>query len=128
MNSSLSGLCSLGLILLELFCSFGSAHERASTFHDCRGGFLPNIFSCKTSPLYDIGNLILACTKGISSKRPTANDIVNLDVFSESKIAEIREQEMKKLESIIVEQRQQLDEKDATIARLTEELNAAMKK
>ena len=117
-------LYSLGLILLELFCSFGSAHERASTFHDCRRGFLPKMFTADKSPLNDIGNLILACTKVTCSKRPTANDLVNLDVFSESKIAELREKEIEKLESLVERQKRELEEKDAIIDRLQQELNA----
>lgn len=117
--------CSLGLILLELFCSFDSAHERASTFRDCRRGLLPKMFTVdKKSPLYDIGNLILDCTKTTCSKRPTANYLASLDVFSESKIAALREQKILKLESLVERQKRELEEKDSMIARLQQELNA----
>lgn len=53
---------SLGLILLELFSSFDSEHERAKIFHDCRKGILPNRFIRGDTYLQNIGELILACT------------------------------------------------------------------
>lgn len=53
---------SLGLILLELFSSFDSEHERAKIFHDCRRGILPNRFIRGDSYLKNVGELILACT------------------------------------------------------------------
>jgi serine/threonine protein kinase len=53
---------SLGLILLELFSSFDSEHERAKIFHDCRRGILPNRFIRGDTYLKNVGELILACT------------------------------------------------------------------
>lgn len=119
---------SLGMILLELYCSFGSAHERAATFHDCRQGKLPN--NLHLGKLKDIGKLILACTHIDRRKRPTALDIVKLDIFNESKIAQLREIEIEKLQSdlessltLIELQKKQLREKDDTIYRLQNELS-----
>ena len=122
---------SLGLILLELFCSFGSAHERAATFHDCRRGKLPKYLIGKTSNelLRNIGKVILACTQIDRCQRPSASDIVSLDVFSEPKMTELREMEMEKLEiefdkskTLIEIQKDQLKEKDDIIQKLREEL------
>eukprot|EP00551_Chaetoceros_affinis_P008680 CAMPEP_0203683584 /NCGR_PEP_ID=MMETSP0090-20130426/47598_1 /ASSEMBLY_ACC=CAM_ASM_001088 /TAXON_ID=426623 /ORGANISM="Chaetoceros affinis, Strain CCMP159" /LENGTH=355 /DNA_ID=CAMNT_0050552733 /DNA_START=1720 /DNA_END=2787 /DNA_ORIENTATION=+ len=122
---------SLGLILLELFCSFDSLHERAATFHDCRRGKLPKILTGKHTLLNDVGKLILACTESDRRKRPTASDLVRLNVFSETKIAQLREIEIEKLESeltrsksIIERQMVELTEKDIIIERLQEELRA----
>jgi serine/threonine protein kinase len=119
---------SLGMILLELYCSFGSAHERAATFHDCRQGKLPN--NLLLGKLKDIGKLILACTHVDRRKRPTALDIVKLDIFNESKIAQLREIEIEKLQvdlksslTLIELQKKQLREKDDIIDILQRELS-----
>ena len=119
---------------MELICSFGSAHERAATFHDCRRGILPKILTCENTLLYDVGKLILSCTKNDVNKRPTASDIAQLDLFSDTKIAEIREIEVKKLESELKEcqelveaQRSTLLEKDELIKALQVQLEKAAK-
>ncbi len=122
---------SLGLILLELFCSFGSLHERAATFHDCRRGTLPKILTGKNEVLNDIGKLILECTDSDLCKRPTASKLVKSNIFSETKIAKLREMDMEKLESelacctsVVERQRLELMEKEEVIKRLREELKA----
>jgi len=117
------------MILLELFCSFGSAHERAATFQDCRNGKLPQTLLEKNSLLLDIGKLILACTNNDTWKRPTASEIVKLDLFNESKIAHLQEIEIEKLEedlathkALVELQKCQIKEKDEEILKLQKEL------
>jgi len=121
-----SDIFSLGLILVELFSHFGSAHERAIIFQNCRDGKLPNWMVGKHALLDDVGKLILACTALDKRKRPTASEIVECHLFSD---AEIGNYEMKQLENdltqskaLIEEQNRLLAEKDATISRLREEL------
>mmetsp|Transcript_39804 Transcript_39804/g.60113 ORF Transcript_39804/g.60113 Transcript_39804/m.60113 type:complete len:592 (+) Transcript_39804:1017-2792(+) len=64
---------SLGLILLELFSTFDSAHERASVFRDCRtNGTLPP----RIVRLYpEVASLIRECTRSDPMERPTARGI-----------------------------------------------------
>ena len=119
-------LCSLGLILLELFSNFGSEHERATTFHNCRQGKLPQ-WIVRTYP--EVATLVLACTKSAPAERPTANDIEILDIFQQSKGAEIYKAEIQSMHSeleqrdaIIQMQRRQLAEKDNKINQQMEEL------
>ena len=64
---------SIGLILLELFNDFGSEHERASTFHECRQGKVPQWLQ-DGCPF--IANLILSCTKQNPNDRPTSQHIL----------------------------------------------------
>lgn len=71
---------SLGLILLELLCSFSTEHERMQTFHDCRQRRrLPDGFD--DFPL--VTQTILACTDPDAKKRPTASELANLRLVSE---------------------------------------------
>lgn len=86
---------SLGLILLELLSSFGSAHERAITFANCRKGSLPQLLS--SPALKDIGDLILSCTSGNPESRPTIDDILQCELFgnlSDIQAATIRRLEL----------------------------------
>ncbi len=64
---------SLGLIILELFSTFTSEHERGSTFYHCRHSqkVPPNL--TKQNP--DISNLILQCCHPNARERPIAKDI-----------------------------------------------------
>ena len=103
------------MILLELFCKFGSAHERAATFHDCRKGKLPNTLAGDNPFLEKIGSLILICTEKDRWKRPTAIDIVRADTFNEEKLSQLREIEMEKLHNKLTKCQDELGEKDAII-------------
>lgn len=124
---------SLGLILLELFCSFGSEHERATTFHDCRRGKLP-LWIISAYPFENVANLIISCTKPNPSERPTANEILNLNIYKESLttavVAEIQEEtitnglqlEIQRRDEVIAEQSKLILEKDALLEKQTRDL------
>lgn len=62
---------SLGMIFLELMCTFRTEHERIITFRDCRRGVLPESLHDE-----DIASIILACTHTDPSQRPTANFLI----------------------------------------------------
>jgi len=87
---------SLGLILLELVSNFGSAHERALTFQHCRKGILPDYL--KAAPLIQVGELITWCTKKNPNDRPTAEEVLKFDLFSNTKVADMQESLIKTLE------------------------------
>jgi hypothetical protein len=88
-------LFSLGLILLELFSCFTSEHERAVTFSDCRRGKLPSWISW-TYP--EVSKLVLACTNEDPLLRPSASEIISLEIFQESFSAEIYKAEIQSLQ------------------------------
>uniref|UniRef100_A0A7S3Q9M8 non-specific serine/threonine protein kinase n=1 Tax=Chaetoceros debilis TaxID=122233 RepID=A0A7S3Q9M8_9STRA len=120
---------SLGLILLELFSNFGSEHERASIFHDCRRGKLPPTLSSSSSILQDIGDLILSCTQIQPEKRPTSSSIAQIDIFSSSKVAKMQESlvvglesKLQKKEKEIQVMAQKLRDSEFTIERQAKEL------
>lgn len=127
------------MILLELFCSFDSAHERAATFHDCRQGKIPKwLTDKKNSFANDVGKMILKCTNKEKRNRPTASEIASYDVVSESKIAKLRDHlreaeiqklkyDLEKSKSLINAQKDLLREKEDTIGKLREELNTLKK-
>jgi hypothetical protein len=102
--------CSLGLILLELFSDFGSAHERAITFQNCRKGVLPDWLT-SSSPLKNVGDLVLSCTKQKTEDRPTANEILKCELFNNSKVADMQASTIRRLEL-------QLEEKEEENRRL----------
>ena len=82
---SKADIFSLGLVLLELLSKFGSAHERATAFQECRRGCVPHAIQ-STYP--NIANLILLCTHSNSIKRLSAESIIKLDFFKEPFCAE----------------------------------------
>lgn len=90
-------LRSLGLILLELFSDFGSAHERAITFQNCRKGILPDWLT-SSSPLSNVGELVLSCTKDDPKERPSAGDVLNCHLFDDTKVADMQAITIRKLE------------------------------
>ena len=102
---------SLGLILLELFCVFGTEHERIDTFDKCRSQSLPSWLS-RDYP--NIADVIQTCTHTNPAKRPTAADLV-AEVLTEQDILrmqlEEKDQQLKK-------QRSEIDEKDRIIQDL----------
>ena len=73
---------SLGLILLELFCAFGTEHERIHTFHDCRQGVLPPEL-VRSYPR--VAETILACTNHDPRKRPTSQQLLKRPLFGEER-------------------------------------------
>lgn len=118
---------SLGLILLELFCSFGSEHERADTFHDCRRGKLPS-WIISTYPFKNVADLITSCTKPNPLDRPTGNEILKLNIYKETlamqkgMMTNSLESELRRRDEVIVEQSRLLLEKDALLKKQTEDL------
>jgi hypothetical protein len=102
--------CSLGLILLELFSFFSSEHERAVTFHDCRRGKLP---SWMTWTYPEVSKLVLACTNQDPSLRPSASNIISMEIFQESSNAEIYKAEIQSL-------RHELEKKEAEVEKLNQ--------
>jgi serine/threonine protein kinase len=57
---------SMGLILLELFCSFGTEHKRIHTFQDCRQRQKLPPWLLETYP--DVSSIILRCTQSDPTK------------------------------------------------------------
>lgn len=112
---------SLGLILLELFCSFGTEHERIHTFHDCRRGVLPERLK-QTYP--HVAETILSCTHEQPSMRPTAKDLVDSPLlFSRSEDHQGLRRKLLEQEVKIRKQRAALFEKDRVIEQLYREMN-----
>lgn len=72
---------SLGLILLELFCHFGTEHEKQMAFHSCRKGEVPDHLN---EELPEIVPLILKCTSKCPSDRPSASDIQKSSLLAHS--------------------------------------------
>ena len=64
-----SDIFSMGLILLELFSTIDSLHERATVFGNCRRGILPDRL-CEDFP--EVASLVAACTQEIPTRRPSA--------------------------------------------------------
>lgn len=64
-----SDIFSMGLILLELFSTIDSLHERATVFGNCRRGILPDRL-CEDFP--EVASLVAECTQEIPTRRPSA--------------------------------------------------------
>ncbi|GFR45617.1 hypothetical protein Agub_g7024 [Astrephomene gubernaculifera] len=63
----------LGLILMELFCVYGTGMERAMAMRDARAGRLPDSF-CRTYP--EEATLAAACLERDPMRRPTAAQLL----------------------------------------------------
>lgn len=100
---------SLGLILLELFSSFDSEHERAKIFHDCRRGILPNRFIRGDTYLQNVGELILACTSIDPKDRPTAAQIVELEIANQSKVTDLQQSVIKNLRHKLMKREEEIE-------------------
>lgn len=73
---------SLGLILLEILCPFGTEHERIQTFRAVRyQRQVPSFLKEKKPRLADI---ILKCTDPLPERRPTAIALCSLQVLTGS--------------------------------------------
>ena len=106
---------SLGLIFLELMCSFGTEHERIITFRDCRRGVLPESLHDK-----DIASIILACTHTDPSQRPTANFLIARADDSNGKLQRRLEDSERDLQY----HKSMLEEKDCIIEELTRKIES----
>jgi len=72
---------SLGLILLELLCCFSTEHERLQTFQDCRH---KRVLPDEISEFPVAVRTILSCTEPDPKKRPSAVDLVNVNLKDET--------------------------------------------
>mmetsp|Transcript_1869 Transcript_1869/g.2764 ORF Transcript_1869/g.2764 Transcript_1869/m.2764 type:complete len:750 (-) Transcript_1869:17-2266(-) len=121
-----SDIYSLGLILLELFCHFGTEHEKQMAFHSCRKGKVPDDLN-ENFP--EIASLILKCTKKCPSDRPSASDIQQSAHFAHSaseilqrnEIGRLRE-ELQKKEFELKQKDNVIKEKDELILKLQRQL------
>lgn len=102
---------SMGLILLELFCSFGTEHERIHTFHDCRRQKLPP-WLLENYP--DVSSIILRCTQCDPTKRPTASDLL----ASHNVSHDVLKSELEKKDRELKKQQCEIEEKDRIIEDL----------
>ena len=102
---------SVGLILLELFCSFGTEHERIHTFHDCRRQTLPPWLLEKYP---DVSSIILRCTQSDPAKRPTASDLL----ASHSVSHDVLKSELERKDRELKKQQCEIEEKDRIIKDL----------
>jgi len=118
---------SLGLIILELFCVFGTGHERILTFQKCREGHLPDHLVQKFPAVTE---LILSCTNTNPSKRPSARDILNSSTsWKKNNNSELNDIQgligmLKEKDSLLEKQHSEIEEKD----RIIEELKCQMAK
>ncbi|GAX20246.1 eukaryotic translation initiation factor 2-alpha kinase 1 [Fistulifera solaris] len=114
---------SLGLILLELLCSFSTEHERLLTFRDCRQGRkLPTELS-----KYKVASeIILSCTNSNPDLRPSAAELLGRDIRPARKTADDL---AGLLEKTLADQRKEIErcheemaKKDRIIAELSAQL------
>lgn len=133
---------SLGIILFELLCAFGTEMERVTNIKDLRQGKLPQEF-CDKWP--EESELILKMTAENPSNRPTAESLLELSLFEEkhaqmglhlhekvkeqaSEIIELRTKLLKKDEELdsrtaeIMELRRQLNERDEYIKHIFDKM------
>lgn len=112
---------SLGLILLELFCSFGTEHERIHTFHDCRRGVLPEQLRDTYPP---VAETILSCTHEQPTMRPSARNLAESPLpFCRRENHHGFGQKLLEQEAKIKKQHAALLEKDRVIEELRREMN-----
>lgn len=121
---------SLGLIILEMFCNFGSEHERATIFHDCRCGQVPPTIR---NAYPKVASLILQCTHSEPAKRPSANVIHSLDISNEMRSEELYQADMnsmrlelKQKNAEIEMKNNQLAEKDTMVQEQKKEIEALL--
>lgn len=80
--STEADIFSLGLILLELLSCFSTEHERIKAFQDCRHlRILPD----ELSRYYPAAaKIVLACTEADPKKRPTAQDLIGINIYDQT--------------------------------------------
>ena len=114
---------SFGLILLELLCCFSTEHERMQTFYECRHHrILPDEIE-KNYPL--VARTILGCTEPNASKRPSAEDLLSIDILKGSHKAASGPPHVatiEKLQETLSEKDREIAEKDRIIEELRSEL------
>lgn len=106
---------SLGLILLELVCSFDTEHERLDHFQKCRNQRIPQWIH---EHYPDVSSTILACTRPKARDRPTAADLADLaKVTSPRALVEVH-----LLKGQLREKEKELAEKDKMIMEMQQEM------
>jgi serine/threonine protein kinase len=114
---------SLGLILLELLCSFSTEHERLLTFRDCRQGRkLPTELS-----QYKVASeIILSCTNPNPDLRPSAAELLGRDIrparTTADDLAGLLEKKLADQRKEIERCHEEIEKKDRIIAELTAQL------
>ena len=116
----------MGLILLELFSTIDSLHERAKVFGDCRRGLQPNRLR-ENFP--EIASLVADCTHQTPAMRPTARALQQAiesrlgktDCFPEAAAAEAKGTDVRSSE--IQELRAKLREREDELATMKRLLN-----
>lgn len=117
---------SLGLILLELFCAFGTEHERIHTFQDCRQGAVPP----KLAVMFPtVAQTILDCTHRNQDERPSAQDLLNSTLLTSPQKknnpnVDTLHRELDQREQEIARQKSELEEKDRIIEELQRKMEA----
>jgi len=130
---------SLGLMLLEMLCCFSTEHERIQTFNDCRNR--RDVPTWITEEYPAAGKTILACTNPIHDKRPTAEELLKVDLLLKPVEEEIDppilvrtdgdldygrlhelDQELQRKNALLLAYERQLEEKDRTIKELRQEV------
>lgn len=109
---------SLGIILFELYCPFGTEMERVKSIKDLRQGRLPEDF-CEKWP--EESKLILEMVAENSGNRPTAESLLELGFLKakHTQLSDHLREKVKEQASEIIELRKMLLKKD-------EELDARM--
>lgn len=106
---------SLGLIMLELVCSFGTEHERLDHFQKCRNQRIPQWIQ---DHYPDIASTVLACTRPNACDRPTATQLADI-----SKVKSPRASlEVNLLRRQLREKEEELAEKNKTIEDMQREM------
>ncbi|XP_020600739.1 eukaryotic translation initiation factor 2-alpha kinase 1-like [Orbicella faveolata] len=113
---------SLGIILFELFCPFGTEMERVKNIKDLRQGRLPQDF-CEQWP--EESKLILKMIDENPSNRPTAESLLELDVFKEehTQMSDYLNEKVKEQASEIIELRKMLLKKEEELDARTDEVS-----
>eukprot|EP00899_Mesostigma_viride_P018147 jgi/Mesvir1/26333/Mv22512-RA.1 len=78
---------SLGMVLLELFCSFGTRMERALALKEARGGSLPKQLEEKNPPVAQLVRRMLSLDR---EDRPSAGELLQLLAECEESVCAAR--------------------------------------
>ncbi|KAL4234787.1 Eukaryotic translation initiation factor 2-alpha kinase [Mactra antiquata] len=112
---------SLGIILFELFQSYGTEMERLKCLTDARCGIIPEIVQ-QNWPTQT--HCIELMTNENPENRPTTTDLLTGELFeSKDKVIASLRNDLEKLKKELVEKDKQIAKKDDTIARLLAEFS-----
>lgn len=113
---------SLGIILFELYCHFGTEMERVKSIKELRQGRLPEDF-CKKWP--EESKLILEMIAENSSNRPTAESLLELGFLKaeHTQLSDRLREKVKEQASEMIELRKMLLQKDEELDARTDEVS-----